>query len=353
MKKYLIFAFMAMSLIWISCKSTEQEETPTEQNTPVVQEEKKDDTPAQTFEETNANLLKAADESRENAIKAGAQNYYGSQLKVTDEMLLALKEKAKDSKEDLSKEINDVNYRYLALQKASQTKVLKEKIEANGFVEDNKVAYDAAEVLLSELEKVINENADGKTMYKSAEATYAAYHTIFYSSFKKLADKERNAALEQKKNADSVKAGVARKNEYKLIVEIFNNGDSCYVTKNPEGAFEKYKESKEKFAALYSDVSEKRAAAQKRIDEAKEKVLSVQNFATDADTQAPLGSEKIDGIEEKDTKLLEEDKFENPEDSVIQVNETVTSTDSTVEVLKDALNIDSAKPADGSNVEAE
>ena len=47
MKKYLLFAFMAMSLIFVSCKSTEQEETPqdttqqvTDQTEPDVTEEK-------------------------------------------------------------------------------------------------------------------------------------------------------------------------------------------------------------------------------------------------------------------------------------------------------------------------
>lgn len=343
MKKYLLFALIAMSLIFGSCKSTEQEEVPAEQVEQVETTETpvEEDKPDESFAEKNARLLETADASRESAIKSGAQEYYADELAKADEKLNALKEKAANSNEDMSKEINDVNYRYLALEKASSTKKLKEKIEENGFVEDNQIAYDAANALYAELEKAINDSEEGLLMYKSAEAAYAAYHTIFYNSFKKLADKERASAVEQKKNADSVKAGVARKDEYKAIVEIFKAGDSAYVTKNPEGAFDKYKESKEKFEALYKDVAEKRAAAQKRIDEAKAKVNDVSNFAEDADQTAPLGNEKVDGIEEKDTVLLEEDKFENPEDAVIEVDETVNAeNDSTVEVLKDAFGLE-------------
>ena len=67
----------------------------------------------------------------------------------------------------------------------------------------------------------------------------------------------------------------------------------------------------EKYEALAIEIAEKRAAAQKRIDEAKAKVQDVENFAGEADVKAPIGDEKIDGIEEKDSVLLEEDKFEN------------------------------------------
>lgn len=355
MKKYLLFLCIALSLVFGSCKSTEQEDTPSQS---VEQPDKPEETETpgdQTTEpedpdnpgdktpaaETNETLLEKVTESRGAAVKAGAETYYSEKLSETDELLNSVKEKIKNDGKDHTDELKDLNYRYMALQKASETRALKEKIEENGFDSDNKIAYDAAGALLDELEKVISENADGKTMYNAAEASYAAYHTSFYNSFKKLADKERSAALEQKKNADSVRAGVAKKDEYKSITEIIKKGDSCYVTKNPEGAYEQYKTAAEKFEALYKEVSEKRAAAQKRIDEAKAKVQNIEDFATEADDIAPIGTEKIDGIEEKDTVLLEEDKFDNPEDSVIEVDETVESkNDSTVEVLKDALGVE-------------
>ena len=72
-----------------------------------------------------------------------------------------------------------------------------------------------------------------------------------------------------------------------------------------------------------------------------EEIQNIENFATEADEIAPIGDEKIDGIEEKDTVLLEEDKFENPEESVIEIDETVESkNDSAVEVFKDAIGLE-------------
>ncbi|MCR5614119.1 hypothetical protein [Treponema sp.] len=331
MKKYLLLALTAMALIFVSCKSTEQEKPEDDQTQQVVEQpagdenngDKTDASQAKTNAEKNALLLEKVDESRSNAIKAGAQEYFTEKVDEADKKLKELRELASNSDKDYSAQLNDLNYRYLALQKASETKALKAKIEENGFNSDHQAAYDAAEKLLAELEKLIAESDDGKLMYKSAEATYAAYHAIYFDSFKKLANKERDAALAEKKNADSVKAGVARKEEYKNTTELLTKGDSCYATKNPEGAYDNYKLAKEKFAALYKDVSEKRAAAQKKIDEAKEKVRNVDAFAEQADEVAPIGDQKIDGIEEKDTVLLEEDKFQDPEEAVIKVDETV------------------------------
>lgn len=348
--KKLLFTLIAFSLIFglASCKSTEQED-PAEDPAVVQPQDDGEDssegtetegTESSSYSENNLKLLEKVDESRSSAINAGAEKRYSDQMKALEEKYKALKDKA-SSEEDLSAELDDLNYRYLALAKACETRQLKDKIEEHGFDQDNKVAYDAAGVLLDELEKLINEMADGKPVYKTAEATYAAYHTIFYSSFKKLADAERKSALEQKKAADNVKAGVAQKDRYKAITDIFQKGDNAYVTKNPEGAYECYKDSKEKYEALAIEIAEKRAAAQKRIDEAKAKVLAVEEFAGEADEKAPIGDEKIDGIEEKDAVLLDEDKFENPEESVIEVEDSIkVENDTVIDVFKDAIRVE-------------
>lgn len=342
MKKCLALAFIAMALSFISCKSTDQEEaedqTAVEQTQDEVQNQDEQTEDQVKDEDSNEALISKAEESRKNAVEKGAETYYADQLCVTDEMLRDLKEKASGSNKSLKNELNDVNYRYLALEKACETKNLKAKIEENGFDKENQIAYDAANVLLEQLEKAIQENADGKTMFKSAEATYAAYYAIYYDSFKKLAVKEREACVAAKKNADNVKAGVARKDEYKAAADTVQKGDTCFVTKNPEGAYDNYKSAKEKFTALYTEVSERRAEAQKKIDEAKAKVQNVNNFAEEADGLAPLGEEKIDGIEEEGTVLLEEDNFANPEEAVIDVEKAPeVENDSVIEVFEEKV----------------
>ena len=74
---------------------------------------------------------------------------------------------------------------------------------------------------------------------------------------------------------------------------------------------------------MFNDVSEKRAEAQKKIEGAKAKVKDVELFAGEADDVAPLGDEKVDGIEEKDAVLLEEDTFNDEDKAAIDVAETL------------------------------
>ena len=187
MKKLLI-ALFAISLIlgFASCKSTEQEEpveTPVEQPTEEpteepVEEPTEEPAEPESFAEKNAALLEKIDGSRADAVKAGADKYYADQLAALDAKLAELKDKAANSNEDMSAELEDLNYRYLALVKVSETKQLKEKIEEHGFDQDNKVAYDAAEVLLADLEKLFSDNADGKHSKKLQKQ-----HTLLTTQF--------------------------------------------------------------------------------------------------------------------------------------------------------------------------
>ncbi|MDE6718824.1 MAG: hypothetical protein K2J68_03100, partial [Treponemataceae bacterium] len=155
-----------------------------------------------------------------------------------------------------------------------------------------------------------------------ANEAYDSYYAVYLKSYKKFANAERSNALTQKKRADKVLAQVARKEEYKSFAQLITKGDSQYSTSNPEGAYNSYKEATVSFRTLADDVEQKRAAAQKRIDEAKEKVREVEAYALNADKVNPL-EEKVEGIEDAETVLLEVDNFENPEEQVIEIDEKI------------------------------
>ena len=127
---------------------------------------------------------------------------------------------------------------------------------------------------------------------------------------------------EAKKKADSVKAGVARKTEYNEAADLMQSGDSLYSMQNAKKAAEKYKEANTKFTYLYQDVSEKRAAAQAAIEEAKKRVAESEKFAEEADVKAPI-TEQVEGIEDEDAVLLEADEYENPEEAEADLPESI------------------------------
>ena len=99
---------------------------------------------------------------------------------------------------------------------------------------------------------------------------------------------------------------------------MFQLGDSLYSMQNPKKAYEQYSNCKSLFAVLAKEVSEKREAALKAIEAAKKRVEESANIAAQADARTPI-DEPIEGIEEEETVLLEEDTYENPEDAVIEI----------------------------------
>ncbi len=318
-----VFAFVA-------CKSTEVEEPVVEPPVEETVEEVVEETPAPEpvveavdYSAANAKALATVEAAREKASAANAKDYYADEWAAAEKAFEEVKKNmAQDPTADYSAQLKDLADRYEALEKASQAQAMKKKADEMGFSEYDKVAYDNGAAALEKYAALGDASgADHKTQ---ADAAYDSYKTLLKKGFVAIAGRERQASLEAKKQADSVKAGVAQKETYTEAAETFKKADSSYVTGNIEGAYEGYKGSKEVFLKLYATISEKRAAAQAAIDRAKQKVQETESYAAEADEIAPL-AEKVAGIEDEGTVLLEEDQLANPDEAVIDVNSGVTA----------------------------
>ena len=319
MKRYLILFFFTFTILtFISCGSTaniEPEAKKTEAAQEQPAEEKKDEEPiteaqgATDFSKENEELLANAEAARKKAIDAGAEKYFPDVLAKDDTFFSSVKSELKNEpKADHTENLREVISRYNALETACMAKELKGKADELGLSDAN------AEKVLSDFEA--SENASEMT--ENADKALKAYSALLTQHMSKMAKTERNAALEAKKQADSVKAGVAKKEEYKKASDTFKQADSDIVTKNFENAYKGYHSAKVTFTDLYETISAKRAAAQAAIERAKKRVTEAKNYTEEADTIAPL-NEEVAGIEKEDTVLLESDNFANPEDSVIDV----------------------------------
>ena len=96
---------------------------------------------------------------------------------------------------------------------------------------------------------------------------------------------------------------------------------------NSKKASEKYVSAEQQFSYLYKDVSEKRAAAQAAIEEAKKRVAESAKFAEEADVKAPITDEQVEGIESEDAVLLEADNYEDPEEAEVDIAEELEETE--------------------------
>ena len=354
MKKVFLLFCAALLLLFASCKSTQQvaeeeeavaveavEDTSSEEQAPVQE--------SQEQPVDNGNSLESCEASRKAALEAGAKDYYGDAFALTDAAFEALKN-LKDGK-DHSAELAKLKDCYDAFASAAKAKKLKARIDEEGLASNSQADYDAGEKSLAEFdalaaaalstdvsveqvknaafsamsESAFSGIADSKKFKKTAEDAYNSYYAVYFKSYKKFANDARKEALTQKKAADAVKAQVARKDEYKSCADLIIKGDQQYSTSNPEGAYNNYKQAASKFEALAKDVAEKRAEAQKAIDEAKARVKASNDYAEKADIEKPLGDEPVAGIEAEDTVLLEKDEFKNPDEEIIEIDESVQS----------------------------
>ena len=324
MKKIFITTLsVLLAVSFISCGSKPAPEEPTEPEAPVVTEpEKTVETPKEEPKIDNTHALETLGASRTAAIDSGAERDAADKLLDLDNQYEAIKTKASSGK-DVNKESEDLANKYMALASYVKAVEAKKKIDDTELSNLAQAVYDEGNAALEELEKMFSDpNASGKEMLDKATKAAASFESVLIVIYKKLAKDERNEAYAAKKNADSVKAGVSQKEKYKEGVECFNKGDSLYAMQNAAKAYENYKQAKEIFTALYNDIYEKRAAAQKAIDEAKKRVAESEEFALQADAEAPI-KEKLDGIEDEDAVLLEKDNYANPEDAEIDVSEDV------------------------------
>ncbi|MBE6354836.1 hypothetical protein [Treponema sp.] len=327
MKKVRILALTALAvsaLSFIACGSTpEPEAAPVEPvveepvETPAVEE------PSEDYSDANKALLAKVEESRKAAVAAGAEDADPNGLAAADAVLEAQKALADSGAGDMSAVLNDLNDRYLALEAYAKAKAKKDKIDSLDYSGYNKPSYDAGVKILEDLARPESNLVPGANRLKQAQSAEGAFDAVLNSAFKALAKEERTAAYEAKKLADGVKASVSRKTDYDAAVKNFKDGDSNYVTGNPEGALANYTKAKESFNGLYNDIADKRAKAQAAIEAAKARVQESENAAIEADAQAPLGDGEVEGIEDENARLLEEDDFTAAENSTVEVSSDI------------------------------
>lgn len=274
----------------------------------------------------NDSILDAIDEARDFAIEADAENLAPSTLEALDEKYDELYERA-EAEENIVKEGKDLADAYLALGTYLKALEAKELIEETGMQDTALDMYNQGCTALDELEEMYDEgNATPAQLLAKATTSKACFDAVLNTIYKKLSTQARQSALEAKKDADSVKAGVAMKSEYNEAVNTFKKGDSYYTRQQSYDAYKCYVEAADTFDELFDEVSEKREAAERAIEEAKQKVRESSDFAEAADEQAPI-TEAMNGIEDEDAVLLEEEEYDDPSEAEADLPETVQEPD--------------------------
>ena len=319
-KHYIIFFGTALVLGFVSCKSTKQDKVP---SVPTAEQ------PVTTVPVAadNTAALDAAENARRAAVKAGADKAAPDQFNDTDARYNELMKRSKAG-ENVTVELADVTARYRALEEYTKAAALKKRIDELGFQSYDKTNYNKGANALKEAENLsADKAAAGAKLYEYAHTAYASLGTALQNAFRMRAREERTAAFNAKRNADSVYAAVAQKKAYDGGVADFRSGDTSYAQQDAENALKHYGDARKTFEKLYADISEKRAAAQKAIEEAKAKVAATSEYAVQADKEAPLTGSNIKGIEDENAVLLKSETYDDPSKAAQAVPETVSDTE--------------------------
>ena len=218
----------------------------------------------------------------------------------------------------------DENARKSSVEEYEKAKALKNRIDELGFALYDQTSYDAGNKSLSDFENLKDsDNASGAELLNLSKDAYGKFANVLNKAYKQLAKEARTKAFVAKKDADSVKAGAAAKADYNKAADEFKAGDTNYSMQNCESAYGHYITSESLFKSVFNTVSERRAAAQKAIDEAKAKVEAAQQYALNADQEKPLTDENTEGIEAEDAVLLEEDSYTAPETLEAEIPEEI------------------------------
>ena len=325
MKKLAFFALSVFLILsFVSCGSKKADEDAAAPTPPAVEETIEETTEA--VEETastagNELALANMDSARQAALDSGADDYY--MFDDLEEQYAKIKAKA-DNGEDVTNDCNELAKKYQALAAYAKASDLKDKIDDYDVPPLVQGAYDQGSSDLDAFDALAEDpNSSADEMLSKATAAYASFKTVFAALSKDLAKGARDDALEAKKDADSVKAAVSQNREYNRGVEIFKKGDASYSMMGFESAFDYYDQAYEIFNGLYEDISEKRAAALAAIEAAKKSVEESAAAAEEADLEAPLSGD-VDGIEDEDAVLLDEDDYANPEDAEVYLSEDIS-----------------------------
>jgi len=331
-KRYVVLFGTVLAFAVASCKSAPKTEEPAAaEPAPAEQTAAPAPAPVETAAPApvdNSAALDKAAAARQAALDAGADKTTADLFSKTDDLYNTLKEKSAAGTDETAA-LADIAARYNALAEYAKALELKARIDNLGYAPYDQANYDKGSAAAAEFEPLAaSDGATGSAMYDKAHLAYTSFDKALTTAFRKLAQDARTAAFKAKRDADIVYAGVSQKDTYTAGVKSFRDGDSSFSMQDPENALKHYGDARQTFETLFADISEKRAAAQKAIDDAKAKVSESADYAVQADKNAPLQGDNIKGIESPDAVLLQAETYEDPAGAQEDVPETITdSTD--------------------------
>lgn len=240
-----------------------------------------------SFDSIVPELEAAIIRAREEAIAAGAPEYYPDQFALADEAVEeALAIRVTDDLSGAYDAGQKALMRYQTLVRGMQAVSLKQKIDANGF---EQYAPDEAALAIAKYDEAVQAYgvADAAALEAATECVIHA-ENVLNAGYKVWSADMIVKADEIRTLCDSIKAERSMKDAYGAANLLYVTGQDYGRAGNWEQAYMSYSDSAIAFTNVFQEVTLKRNMADVAIAAAKDKQLSSTELATKADVLAPL-----------------------------------------------------------------
>lgn len=241
---------------------------------------------AQIGTDLEAEIIKA----RNDAILAGAQDYYPEQFAMGD----AAMEKADELRnaKDYPNAYDNGQIallRFQSLQNAMAALDLKQKIEKNNFAQYDQEDYDNAEAKF--LEAVQSYGTADAAALESVKSSVTLYAAVNNAGFKVWCQDLATKVNEVRSLCDSIKAQKAAKEDYAKAAAMYDAAYKYADADTWESAYYAGSDALDAFTTIYQDVSLRRNAADAAITAAKNRQAEGTDLARQADELSPLADD--------------------------------------------------------------
>jgi hypothetical protein len=243
-----------------------------------------------SFDQISASLEAEILKAREDAIRAGAKDFYPEQFALGDDAM----NQANDfrNKDDFPSAYDAGQIalmRFQSLQNAMAAIDLKQKIVKNDFAQYDQADFDNAGVKFDEAAQAYG-TADAAAL-EAVKSSVALYTAVNNAGFKVWCQDQNTKVTDVKNLCDSIKAKNAAKNDYAKALATYDASQKYADAGNWESSYYAGADALDAFTAIYQDVSLRRNAADAAISAAKNRQAEGSELARQADERLPLADD--------------------------------------------------------------
>ena len=265
------------------------QEEPVVEETPVVEEQKP--TPSDEDLKRAKALQRQIQSARRDAEKAGAKERYRKQFAQAADSAKSSQDYLDGGDVDAAlEEGNKALYWFQLLKNLAEVRNFRPTILEYGFDKEEPRRFADAEA--KRKDALSNFDSNPEQANKLSQQALEGYKAVYDNGFKRIAQEERERALEAREQCNSIKASRSMPSEYQAAAKALSGAEASGKKGAWEEASKGYRDSSAMFSDVYQSSLYKKNLADEAIRAARARQEASRALALEADKIAPLPDEE-------------------------------------------------------------